>query len=129
MWSTSLDILFGALVEGDDSKGGTTASETLGNSLVVFNCGTALARGGDDNMGTACQETFEDLYAKWSLPDTSDKGVLRLECRPGHCNFVYDIKVHTRWVRAVLLLDTHISEIKERDPVSRYGGNAGNLRP
>jgi hypothetical protein len=48
-----LDILFGALVEGDDSKGGTTASETLGNSLVVFNCGTALAGGGDDNMGTA----------------------------------------------------------------------------
>ena len=47
-----LHILFGALVEGSDSKSGTTASETLENSLVVFNCGTALARGGDDDMGT-----------------------------------------------------------------------------
>jgi hypothetical protein len=39
-----LDILFGALVEGNDSKGRTTASETLGTSLVVFNCGTAFSK-------------------------------------------------------------------------------------
>ena len=38
-------ILFGALVEGNDCKSGTTATETLENSLVVFNCGTAVARG------------------------------------------------------------------------------------
>jgi hypothetical protein len=48
-----LHVLFGALVKGNDSKSGTTAAEKLGNSLVVFNCGTAVARGGDDDMGTA----------------------------------------------------------------------------
>jgi len=47
-----LHILFGALIERNDSKNGTTASETLENSLVVFNCGTALARGSDDDMST-----------------------------------------------------------------------------
>jgi hypothetical protein len=45
-----LHILSGALVEGNNSKSGTTAVETLGNSQVVFNCGTAVARGGDNNM-------------------------------------------------------------------------------
>jgi hypothetical protein len=38
------------------------AFKTLGTSLVVFNCGIALVRGGDDNMDTAWQETFENLY-------------------------------------------------------------------
>jgi len=37
------------LVEGNDSKSGTTAAETLEISLVVFNCGMAVARGGDDD--------------------------------------------------------------------------------
>jgi hypothetical protein len=45
-----LHILFRALVEGNDSKSGTMAAETLENSLVVFNCGTVVARGGDDNI-------------------------------------------------------------------------------
>src|ERR1019366_1457799 len=36
-----LHILLGALIERNDSKSGTTAAETLENSLVVFNCGTA----------------------------------------------------------------------------------------
>jgi hypothetical protein len=48
-----LHILFGALVEGCDSKSGTMAAETLEDSLVVFNCGPAVVRGSDDDMGTA----------------------------------------------------------------------------
>ncbi len=46
-----LHILFGALVEGNDSKRGTMAAETLGNSLVVFDYSTAVAGGGDNDMG------------------------------------------------------------------------------
>ena len=48
-----LHILSGALVEGNKSKSGTMAAETLENSLVVFNCGTAVARSGDNDMGNA----------------------------------------------------------------------------
>jgi hypothetical protein len=40
-----LHILFGASVEGNDSESETAATETLENALVVFNGGTAVARG------------------------------------------------------------------------------------
>jgi hypothetical protein len=48
-----LHILFGALVERNDNKSRTTAAETPENSLVVPNCGMAVAGGGDDDMGNA----------------------------------------------------------------------------
>src|SRR5258708_27395594 len=48
-----LHILFGALVERNDSKSRTTAAEMLENSLVVFDCGMAIVGNRDDDMSTA----------------------------------------------------------------------------
>ena len=75
------------MVEGRNSKSKTTAAETLEISLVVLNCDTGIARSSND-MGTAWQETFEDLNENGTLPDACDKGILVLECRAGRCNLV-----------------------------------------
>ncbi len=48
-----LHILFGALVERNNSKSRTTAAETLENSLVVFDCCMAIVGSRDDDMSTA----------------------------------------------------------------------------
>ena len=49
-----LHILLGALIEGNDCKSGTTTTEALERSLVVFNCGATIAGGGDDTVAWSC---------------------------------------------------------------------------
>ena len=60
------------------------AAETLKDSLAVFNCGTAVAGGGDNDMGAARWKTYEDLDTDGALADTSKEHIFVLECRARH---------------------------------------------
>jgi hypothetical protein len=56
-----LDILFGGLVEGNDSKGRATAAKGLEDRLIVFNRLPAVARRGNDDVGTSREETLDNF--------------------------------------------------------------------
>lgn len=56
-----LNILFGGLVEGNDSKGRAMAAKGLEDRLIVFNHLLAVAQCGNDNVGTSREETLDRL--------------------------------------------------------------------
>jgi len=74
-----LDILFGGLVEWNDSESGATAAKGLEDRLVVFNRLPAVARGGNDDVGTSGEETLDNFDTDRTFTDTSKECVLVLE--------------------------------------------------
>ncbi len=65
----SLNILLRSLVKGNDGKSGAATSARLENGLVVLDGGPVVARGGDDDVGAARQETLDDLYTNRAFPN------------------------------------------------------------
>ena len=124
-----LDVLLGALVEGNHGESGAARAEALEDALVVFDGGATVARCSDDDVRATREQALQDLNADRAFADTSEERILVLECRAGGGDLMKDVEVYTRQVRRVLPVGAHLAlEMKKRDLVGGDRSNIGDLR-
>ena len=87
---------------------------------LVLDGSTAAAGSGDDNVGTSRQKTLENFHADWTLPDTSQQGVLILERGTRSRDLVEDVEVNPCEVATVLPVCPRLA-LETEGPLGTWG--------
>jgi len=119
-----LDILFRGLVEGNDSESRATAAKGLEDRLVVFNRLPAVARGGNDDVGTSREETLDNFDTDRAFADSSKERVFVLEGSTRGGDFVEDVEIYTGQIAAGLPVRADlVLQMQERNLIGGDGGD------